>query len=158
MSSDFCPICISLGHWLEAHCLTGRPGRSLILVSLRALLTQKLVPKVNAILTICVFAYTGIDSVVYRHRLRIVSRGYSYGIAQGTKYVYIKSTIVYVPSSELGLSQPLSRQRVCPSPQNRWRGANSPAGEGLGESQFRRLEKKLSTLHLLCGSGKKLSH
>ncbi len=25
---------------------------------------------------------------------------------------------MYVPSSELGLSQPLSRQRVCPSPQN----------------------------------------
>jgi hypothetical protein len=33
-----------------------------------------------------------------------------------TKYVYIKSTTVYVTSSELGLSQPLSRQRVCPSP------------------------------------------
>jgi hypothetical protein len=26
---------------------------------------------------------------------------------------------MYVPSSELGFSQPLSRQRVCPSPQNR---------------------------------------
>jgi hypothetical protein len=36
-----------------------------------------------------------------------------------TKYVYIKSTTVYVPSSELGLSQPLSRQRVFPSLQNR---------------------------------------
>jgi hypothetical protein len=42
--------------------------------------------------------------------------------AAGTKYVYIKSIIVYVPSSELGLSQPLSHQRVCPSPQNRWGG------------------------------------
>jgi hypothetical protein len=29
-----------------------------------------------------------------------------------TKYVYIKITTVYVPSSELGLSQPLSRQQV----------------------------------------------
>jgi hypothetical protein len=29
-------------------------------------------------------------------------------------------------------------------------GAPSPAGEGLGESQFRRLEKKLSTLPILC--------
>ncbi len=29
-------------------------------------------------------------------------------------------------------------------------GANSPAGEGLGESQFRRLEKKLSILPTLC--------
>jgi hypothetical protein len=28
-------------------------------------------------------------------------------------------------------------------------GAHSPAGEGLGKSQFRRLEKKLSTLHTL---------
>jgi hypothetical protein len=43
-----------------------------------------------------------------------------------TKYVYIKSTTVYVPSSELGLSQPLSRQRVCPSPQNRvWGGGHT---------------------------------
>jgi hypothetical protein len=28
--------------------------------------------------------------------------------------------------------------------------AHSPAGEGLGESQFRRLEKRLSTLPTLC--------
>jgi hypothetical protein len=28
--------------------------------------------------------------------------------------------------------------------------AHSPAGEGLGESQFRRLEKKHSTLPILC--------
>jgi hypothetical protein len=67
-----------------------------------------------------------------------------------TKYVYKKSTTVYVPSLELVLSQPLSRQRVCPSPQNRGGGAHSPEGEGLGESQFRRLEKKLSTLPTLC--------
>ncbi len=63
----------------------------------------------------------------------------------------IKSTTVYVPSSELGLSPPpLSRQRVCPSPQNRGGGAHSPAGEGLGESQIRRLEESLA-LCLLCG-------
>ncbi len=49
-----------------------------------------------------------------------------------------------VPSSELGLSQPLSRQRVCPSPGTKGEGAHSPAGEGLGESQFRRLEKSLA--------------
>jgi hypothetical protein len=60
-----------------------------------------------------------------------------------TKYVYIKNTTVYVPSSELGLSQPLSRQRVCPSPQNRGGGAHSPAGEGLGESQSNDLRKSL---------------
>ncbi len=69
---------------------------------------------------------------------------------RSTKYIYIKSTKVYVPSSELELSQHLSRQRECPSPQNqRGEGAHSPAGEGLGESQFRRLEKSLA-LSLLC--------
>ncbi len=31
-------------------------------------------------------------------------------------YIHIKSITVYVPSSELGLSHPLSRQRVCPPP------------------------------------------
>ncbi len=62
-----------------------------------------------------------------------------------TTYVYLQSTTVYVPSSELRLSHPPSRQRVCPSPRSQ-RGAHSPAGEGLGESQFRRLEKKLNTL------------
>ncbi len=35
-----------------------------------------------------------------------------------TKYIDIKSTTVYVPSLELGLSHTLSRQRVCPSPRN----------------------------------------
>jgi hypothetical protein len=29
-----------------------------------------------------------------------------------TKYIHIQSTTVYVPSSELGLSHPFSRQRV----------------------------------------------
>jgi hypothetical protein len=43
---------------------------------------------------------------------------------------------------------PLSRQRVC-LPTCTKGGARSPAGEGLGESQFRRLEKKLSTLPTL---------
>jgi hypothetical protein len=76
-----------------------------------------------------------------------------YWIQVTTKYayVYIKSTTVYIPSSELGLSQPLSRQQVCPSPKNReGGGAHSPAGEWLGESQFRRLEKKLRILPTLC--------
>ncbi len=31
-----------------------------------------------------------------------------------TKYHSIKSTTLYVPSSELGLPQPLSRKQVCP--------------------------------------------
>jgi hypothetical protein len=66
------------------------------------------------------------------------------------KYVYIKNTTVYVPSSELVLSQPtpLSPANV-PLPPERG-GAHSFAGEGLGESQLRRLEKKLSILPTLC--------
>jgi hypothetical protein len=43
------------------------------------------------------------------------------------------------PSSELGLSQPLSRQRVIPSPQKQGgRGHTSLRVGGWGESQFRR--------------------
>ncbi len=42
-----------------------------------------------------------------------------------TTYIYIKSTIVNVPSSELGLFQPLSRQRVCPSPPQPWGGGHT---------------------------------
>ncbi len=44
-------------------------------------------------------------------------------------------------------TQPLSRQRVCLPPEpGGGGGAHSPAGDGLGEFQVRRLEKKLSTL------------
>ncbi len=48
-------------------------------------------------------------------------------------------------------SPPLSRKWVCthPPPPSRRRGAFSPAGGGLGESQIGRLEKKLSTLSTL---------
>ncbi len=69
-----------------------------------------------------------------------------------TKYLCIQSTKVYVPLSELGLLQPLSRKRVCPPPpdQRVGGGAHSPAAKGVGEVQFRRLEKKLSTLPTLC--------
>jgi hypothetical protein len=70
---------------------------------------------------------------------------------QRTKYLYIQSTTVYVPSSELELSHPLSPASVpLPPPPQYQRGrAQSPVGEGLGESQFRILEKKLSTLPTL---------
>jgi hypothetical protein len=47
---------------------------------------------------------------------------------------------------------PFSRKRVYPSPLNQKKeggGANSPLGEGVGESQFQRLEKKLSNLFTL---------
>jgi hypothetical protein len=68
-----------------------------------------------------------------------------------TKYICIKSTTVYVPSSELGLSHPpLLPASVPLPPEPKGGGAHSPAGKGLGESQFRRLEKSLA-LCLLCG-------
>jgi hypothetical protein len=73
--------------------------------------------------------------------------------AQSKYTVYKESTTVSVPSSELGISQPFFRQQVCPASQNQGVGAHSPAGEGLGESQFGRLEKKLSTLPTLCCTG-----
>ncbi len=38
------------------------------------------------------------------------------------------------PSSELGLSQPLSRQRVCPSPQKQGGGGTLACGWGVGGS------------------------
>ncbi len=46
----------------------------------------------------------------------LVEKGGCYPLP--TKYIHIKSTTVYVLSLELGLSHPLSRQRVCPSPRN----------------------------------------
>ncbi len=59
---------------------------------------------------------------------------------------------MYVPSLELGLSHlPLSPASVpLPPVPKGGGGAHSPADEGSGESQFRRLEKKLSTLPTLC--------
>jgi len=65
---------------------------------------------------------------------------------QSTKYVLIKSSTECVPSSELGLSQsqPLSCQRVRPSPQNRGKGAHSPAVEGLSPNSDD--WRKISTL------------
>ncbi len=66
-------------------------------------------------------------------------------------YICRQSTTVSVPSPEAGLSHPLTRQRVCPTPRNpKGGGSHSPDGEELGESQFRRLEKSLA-LCLLCG-------
>ncbi len=64
------------------------------------------------------------------------------------QYIYTWNTTVSVPSSELG-PHSLSRKRVCsppsqPEPKGEW--THSPVGEGVGESQFGRLEKKPSTV------------
>jgi hypothetical protein len=45
---------------------------------------------------------------------------------------------------------PLARVTPPPPPPKGGGGAHSPAAKGVGESQFRRLEKKLSTLLTLC--------
>jgi hypothetical protein len=45
---------------------------------------------------------------------------------------------------------PSLASECAPPPEPKGGGAHSPAGEGLGEPQFRRLEKKLSTLPTLC--------
>jgi hypothetical protein len=67
------------------------------------------------------------------------------------KYLYIKSTTVYVPSSELGLYQPLYRQRVCHSPQNRGGGGQTRLRlRGWGSPNSDDLRKSLA-LCLLCG-------
>ncbi len=68
-------------------------------------------------------------------------------------YVYIKSSTVYCMSPRRnGFSNPSLASECAPSPRTGGGGAESPAGEGLGESQFRRLEKKLSTLPTLWSS------
>jgi hypothetical protein len=46
---------------------------------------------------------------------------------------------------------PSLASECAPPPGTKGGGAHSPAGEGLGESQFRRLEKSLA-LYLLCGA------
>ncbi len=66
-----------------------------------------------------------------------------------TKYIYLQSTTVSVPSSELGLSHPaLSPASVLLPPNQRGGGHTCQRARG-GESQIRRLEKKLSTLPTL---------
>ncbi len=56
---------------------------------------------------------------------------------------------MYVPSSELGLSQPLSRQRVFPSPQNRGEGHTRQGVRGWGSPNSEDWRKSLA-LCLLC--------
>ncbi len=86
----------------------------------------------------------------HRHKLVIMplhTLNWSFWTLCATVHNGIYKGYHSVPSLELGLSHPLSRQRVwlCPSPRNqRVGGAHSPAGEGLGDSQFQRLEKKLA--------------
>jgi hypothetical protein len=70
-----------------------------------------------------------LDREQSRHICRIF---YTVAEKEDHKVLNIKSTTVYFPSSELGLSQSLSRQRVCPSPQNRGGGHTRLRARGWG--------------------------
>jgi hypothetical protein len=69
-----------------------------------------------------------------------------------TKYLYIQSTTVYVPSSELGLPQPLSRKQACPLPPNQRAGGGHTRLRvgGWGSPNFDDWRKSLA-LCLLSG-------
>ncbi len=57
-----------------------------------------------------------------------------------TKYIYIKSTTEYVPRRNWDSPKHSLASESVPLPPEPWGGgAHSPTGEGLGESQFRRL-------------------
>jgi hypothetical protein len=65
-----------------------------------------------------------------------------------------QSAKLFLQSSELGLSHPLTRRRVSPPPPNPCSGERGTlAGEGLGESHFRRGDMHCGTLYIcvLCG-------
>ncbi len=62
-------------------------------------------------------------------------------------------TTVCIPASELGLSHPLSRQRVCPSPQNQRGGGTTACGWGVGGVPIPTTWEKLSNLPTLCLAG-----
>jgi hypothetical protein len=63
----------------------------------------------------------------------------------------VQSITVFVPLSEFGPLHPLPRKRVWPLPPPVTKGGtHSSVGEGVGGSQFGRLEKKPSTLSALC--------
>jgi hypothetical protein len=63
-------------------------------------------------------------------------------------HAYLEYRSVY-PLVRIGNPPPLSRKRICPPEPERMDGTHSHACEGVGESQFGRLEKILA-LWLLC--------
>jgi hypothetical protein len=67
----------------------------------------------------------------------------------GTKYIYMTRDHCVCPLVGIGTPppHPLSRKRVSFPPEPK--GGVVPACEGVGESQFGRLERKLSTLSTL---------
>jgi hypothetical protein len=66
-------------------------------------------------------------------------------IEDATKYIYIKSSTVYVPRWNWDSPNP-SPARECDLHPRTGGGGTLACGEGLGESQFRRLEKKPNLL------------
>jgi hypothetical protein len=71
-------------------------------------------------------------------------------MGEGTKYVHIyKEYHSVCPLVGIGTLPPPLSPASMPLPPEPKGGAHSPAGKGLGESQFRRLGEKLSTLPTL---------
>ncbi len=70
---------------------------------------------------------------------------------RSTKNIYSQSTTVSVPSFELGPSTPTPSppSELALPPEPKGGGTHSPACEGVAESQFGRLERKLCTLSTL---------
>jgi hypothetical protein len=66
-----------------------------------------------------------------------------------TTCISIKSTTVYISSSELGLSRPLSRQRVCPSPRTKGGGHTRLRLRKVEGSPIPTTREKISTLPTL---------
>jgi hypothetical protein len=74
----------------------------------------------------------------------------SYYIVEITKCRYLKSITVDIPRRNWDSPTPSLASECAPPPRTKGGGAHSLAGEGLGEPQFRRLEKSLA-LCLFCG-------
>jgi hypothetical protein len=74
-----------------------------------------------------------LSSPMPRHAVDVMAGGGGADRPQSRIYKEYHS-VQYVPSSALGLSQPLSRQRVCPSPQNQVRGWGRPNSDDRRKS------------------------
>jgi hypothetical protein len=73
-------------------------------------------------------------------------------ISSTSQNTYLYEHHSVCPLSELGFPQPSLASECALPPDQRMGRAHSPPGKGVGESPFRRLEKKLSTLPSLCST------
>ncbi len=166
--------------WFEPRtsCITGEPSSKELFKQLVHLLlgtctrhgcpsAHGLIPGVQYVVFLFVTLFRHIASIFWERPLRKspqwLKNSYWYSVTALTEDVLKahlrcpQSTFIHripqyiFPRRNWDPPHPLSHKWVCPSPRNQTGGgAHSPAGEGVGESQFLRLEKKLSTLSTLC--------